>query len=132
MKPPVETVRLTGVAREQLIQIKRATGEVNWNVCCRWALCYAFTVPEAAAVDYSKNNTKTGDVVEIQWNTFVGDDASIYLSLLQVDFNNRGQELAAITFSEYFYRLMYYGISALSRKVRQDSLFLLPVLCSRS
>jgi DNA sulfur modification protein DndE len=131
MKPPVETVRLSGVAREQLIQIKRATGEGNWNVCCRWALCYAISVPEASATDYSKNNEKSGDVVEMHWSTFAGTEAPAYSSLLQMAYETRGRDLATVSFAEFFYRLMYFGISALSRKSKQDDMPSLAILTTK-
>ncbi|MGL6135731.1 MAG: DndE family protein, partial [Planktothrix sp.] len=39
MEPPVERIRLSQTAKEQLTKLKRITKIDNWNILCRWALC---------------------------------------------------------------------------------------------
>jgi DNA sulfur modification protein DndE len=39
MEPPIDRIRISQNAREQLLKLKRATRIEHWNVLCRWALC---------------------------------------------------------------------------------------------
>ena len=44
----VKQVRLSQQAKDQLSRLKGKTGIKNWNILCRWALCYSLaekTVP---------------------------------------------------------------------------------------
>ncbi len=69
MKPPIEHIRLSSQAKEQLIRLKRDTGIANWNVLCRWAFllsCADNTRPEIV-------DLRTDSNVEMSWKVFCGD-----------------------------------------------------------
>ena len=36
---PIEHIRLSRAARDQLVTLKRRTKIMHWNVLCRWAFC---------------------------------------------------------------------------------------------
>lgn len=75
----IETVRISAPAKEQLITLKRRTGLKHWNELGRWALCRSLAEP-----------TRPPDVpiateggIEIEWRTFAGRLADLYVDLLQ-------------------------------------------------
>jgi len=75
----IETVRISPAAREQLITLKRRTGLRHWNELGRWALCRSLAEP-----------MRTPDVpiateggIEIDWRTFAGRLADLYIDLLR-------------------------------------------------
>ena len=74
---PIEYVRLSAKARDQLIMLKRRTGIENWNTLCRWALCYSqaekSTPPDTKIV--ADSNT------EMTWRTFAGRHEELYWAL---------------------------------------------------
>jgi DNA sulfur modification protein DndE len=77
MKPPVETLRISQLGREQLIKLRRQTGIEHWNVLCRWAFCVSMrekTVPILTS-------EKLEGGVEMTWKVFSGDQSEIYSAL---------------------------------------------------
>ena len=76
---PIEHIRLSKQAREQLIRLKRHTGIEHWNVLCRWALCRSLaepSVPPPAKIPADSN-------VEMSWRVFGGRHHEVYLALLK-------------------------------------------------
>ncbi len=76
---PIEHVRPSQQARDQLIKLKRATGVEHWNVLCRWALCVSLaepTVPPPAKLPSDSS-------VDMTWKVFGGPYADLYLALLK-------------------------------------------------
>ena len=45
MNNPVERVRLSKSAEDQLNKLKRSTKIKQWNILCRWALCRSLAEP---------------------------------------------------------------------------------------
>lgn len=75
----IETVRISRPGREQLITLKRRTGLKHWNELGRWALCRSLaepTRPPDVPIDTEKG-------IEIDWRTFAGRHADLYLDLLR-------------------------------------------------
>lgn len=74
----ITTVRVSQQAKEQLIALKRRTGIAHNNVLCRWALA------RSLVEDSSPPSTEivTDSNIEIDWRTFGGSEADIYLGLL--------------------------------------------------
>jgi DNA sulfur modification protein DndE len=75
----IETVRISPVAKDQLITLKRRTGLKHWNELGRWALCRSLAEP-----------TRPPDVpipteggIEIDWRTFAGRASDLYLDLIR-------------------------------------------------
>jgi DNA sulfur modification protein DndE len=74
----IETVRISAAGKDQLITLKRRTGLKHWNELGRWALCRSLAEP-----------TRPPDVpipteggIEIEWKTFGGRAADLYLDLI--------------------------------------------------
>ncbi len=79
MDSPIERVRISQAAEEQLVKLKRITKIKHWNVLCRWALCRSLaeeSVPSPVPI-------KTDSKVEIAWNVFGGEMADILLIALK-------------------------------------------------
>lgn len=79
MPIPIEHIRLSKQAREQLIRLKRYTGIEHWNVLCRWAFCRSLaepSVPPPAKIPADSN-------VEMSWRVFGGRHHEVYLALLK-------------------------------------------------
>ncbi len=75
----IKQIRVSQQAKEQLSQLKRKTGIKNWNILCRWALCYSLaekTVPADVTLAADSN-------LEMSWHTFGGDYYEIYEALVK-------------------------------------------------
>src|SRR4030081_3037886 len=75
---PIEHIKLSQQAKEQLIKMKRWTGIKNWNVLCRWAFCVSLAEPTPP------QNVKlpADSSVEMSWKIFGGTHADLYWTLL--------------------------------------------------
>ena len=76
----IETVRLSQDQRNKLLRIRKKTGVKNWNVLCRWALCYSL-----AAEEEPPQYVRGGKVgIEIDWPTFTGrEQKPLYDAIFQ-------------------------------------------------
>jgi DNA sulfur modification protein DndE len=73
MEPPVERIRISQAAKDQLIKIKRVTKVDQWNILCRWAFCRSLaepTPPSPIAIPADSN-------VEMTWQVFGGAIADV-------------------------------------------------------
>ncbi|WP_036480113.1 DNA sulfur modification protein DndE [Myxosarcina sp. GI1] len=79
MDSPIERVRLSKTAEDQLNKLKRVTKIKQWNILCRWALCRSLAEPSLPSAVPIKTDSK----VEIAWNVFGGEIADILLIALK-------------------------------------------------
>ena len=79
MEAPVERIKLSQSAKDQLVKLKRITKIQNWNILCRWALCrsLAETSPPSPVPIPSDSN------VEMTWQVFGGPLADLLLMALK-------------------------------------------------
>ena len=76
---PIEHIRLSQQAKEQLVRIKRWTGLKHWNEICRWAFCASLaekTIPAPSKIAADSS-------VEMSWRVFGGQHHELYLALLK-------------------------------------------------
>ena len=109
----IKTVRTSSQGRDQLIKIKRYTGLKNWNVVCRWALCASLAEATAPAATRIKSEDGA-HTVEMDWHTFGGDDASLYLALVKARCVRDGLDTDDDTIREQFQRHLDRGIGYLA------------------
>lgn len=79
MEPPVERVRISQAAKDQLIKLKRVTKIDQWNILCRWALCRSLaepTPPSPIAIPADSN-------VEMTWQVFGGTISDLLIVALK-------------------------------------------------
>jgi DNA sulfur modification protein DndE len=79
MQPPVDRIRLSSTAKDQLIKLKRYTKIEQWNILCRWAFCYSLaepSVPTLVPIPADSN-------LEMTWQVFGGAIADQLLIALK-------------------------------------------------
>lgn len=75
----IKQIKLSQQAKERLSRLKGKTGINNWNVLCRWALCYSLsekTIPTDIPIDADSN-------LEMSWYTFGGEYCEVYEVLMK-------------------------------------------------
>lgn len=106
----VKQVKLSQTAKAQLSRLKGKTGIKNWNVLCRWALCYSLsekTIPTDVKINYE-------DGIEMSWLTFCGEYYEIYEALIKNWCIEMHLSTDNETMVKYFYLNLERGISHLS------------------
>ena len=75
----VKHFKLSQPEKDRLIRIKAKTGIQNWNVLCRWALCWSLAEPSIpGGVDPLSDSN-----VEMDWSTFAGEYSEIYEAIIR-------------------------------------------------
>jgi DNA sulfur modification protein DndE len=106
---PLENIRVSQQARDQLITLKRRTGITQWNTLCRWAFCRSLAepTPPPAAKHPADSN------VEMTWRTFAGQHGDLYWSLLRQRCHTDGLPLDEETLAQQFRVHLHRGIGYL-------------------
>ncbi len=110
MEPPIERIKLSETAKNQLIKLKRQTKIDHWNVLCRWAFCYSLaepTIPSPVSIPLDSN-------LELSWNTFGGEHADLYVIALKQRCYNDGLGTDKATLAAQFRWHLHRGIGYLS------------------
>ena len=110
MEPPVERVRISQSARDQLIKLKRLTKIDQWNILCRWALCRSLaepTIPSPVAIPADSN-------VEMTWQVFSGNLSDFLIIALRQRCHNDGLELDKDILANQFRLHLHRGIGYMS------------------
>ncbi|WP_207002081.1 DNA sulfur modification protein DndE [Trinickia mobilis] len=74
----IERVKLTAIAKNQLIALKRKTGIEHNNVLCRHALCLSLANPSVPP----EESFNFAGGLEIDWRTFTGGNEAVYQNIL--------------------------------------------------
>jgi len=128
MESPVERVRVSQTAREQLLKLKRYTKIDNWNVLCRWGLCRSFaeaSIPSPVPIVTDSN-------IEMTWRVFGGELSDYLIIALKQRCYNDGLGTDKEVLAQQFKLHLHRGIAYLAgdpdlRKV-EDLVELLPPL----
>lgn len=105
----VKQIKLSNQAKEKLSRLKGKTGIKNWNVLCRWALCYSLkegSIPTDISIVQDSN-------VEMSWYTFGGEDSDLYEALIIAWCKSKELPLDYDTAAKYFKLHLERGISYL-------------------
>lgn len=114
----IETVRLNGRARNQLITLKRKTGIENWNILCRWAFCVSLAENHSP-----REGTVGGETgIEMTWRTFGGEYADLYLGLLKQRCIDEELETDEETLTDQLKLHLHRGIGYLASKKQLTSI----------
>ena len=106
----VKQITLPNQSKEKLSRLKGKTGIQNWNVLCRWALCFSLsenTVPPDFEQAADSN-------VEMSWHTFAGENHEIYAALIRARCLADGLHTDDETLAKYFKLHLNRGIAYLS------------------
>ena len=115
----IKQVRLSQQAKDQLSRLKGKTGIKNWNILCRWALCYSLgenTIPTDIPVASDSN-------VEMSWYTFAGEYSEIYEELIRLRCLKDGLSEDTETLLRYFRLHLNRGINHYSSRDVLKSIF---------
>lgn len=74
----VKQFTVSAQAKDQLIRLKARTGIQQWNVLCRWALCYSLREPTPPA----DMEIPADSNVELSWHVFGGEYHELYTALI--------------------------------------------------
>jgi DNA sulfur modification protein DndE len=110
MDNPLERVRISRTAEDQLVKLKRNTRIKQWNILCRWAFCRSLAEPSIP----SPVPIKTDSKVEIAWNVFGGEIADILLIALKQRCTQDGLGTEQDTLKEQFTLHLHRGIGYLA------------------
>ncbi|WP_103666891.1 DNA sulfur modification protein DndE [Pseudanabaena sp. BC1403] len=110
MEPPIDRIRLSQNAREQLLKLKRATRIEYWNVLCRWALCKSLAEPTPPSII----NIVTDSNVEMTWQVFAGNLSDILIVALKQRCYNDGLATDKETLATQFRLHLHRGIGYLA------------------
>lgn len=106
----VKQIKLSNTSKDRLGRLKSKTGIKNWNVLCRWALCYSLsenTIPTDIPITADSN-------VEMSWYTFGGEYSDIYDALIIAWCKKMGLSTDEETLVKYFKLHVERGIAYLS------------------
>lgn len=106
----VKQIKLSKTDKDRLIRLKTKTGISNWNVLCRWALCFSLSestkpAPEGLAADSN---------LEMSWHVFGGEYHEVYTALVKQRCINDGLGTDRETLQQQFKLHLHRGISYLS------------------
>jgi len=108
MEAPIERIKLSQTARDQLIKLKRITKIDQWNILCRWALCRSLAEPNPPSLVPIPADSN----VEMTWKVFGGDIADLLAIALKQRCHNDGlgtdKETLAIQFRLHLHRGIGY------------------------
>lgn len=110
MEPPIDRIKLSQTAKDQLIKLKRVTKIDQWNILCRWAFCCSLaelTPPSPVPIPADSN-------VEMTWQVFGGDIAEILLIALKQRCHNDGLSTDQETLAAQFRLHLHRGIGYLA------------------
>lgn len=110
MEPPIERIRLSQTAKDQLTKLKRNTKIDQWNILCRWGFCYSLaekTMPSPVPIPGDSN-------VELTWKIFGGEFSDILLLALKQRCYNDGIGIDQETLATQFRLHLHRGIGYLA------------------
>lgn len=110
MESPVDRIRLSQTAKDQLIKLKRYTKISQWNILCRWGFCRSLaepSVPSPVPIPADSN-------VELTWQVFGGEIADILIIALKQRCHSDGLGTDPETLAHQFRLHLHRGIGYLA------------------
>lgn len=110
MEPPIDRIKLSQTAKDQLLKLRRTTKIDQWNILCRWAFCRSLAEPTLP----SPVQILTDSNVEMTWRVFGGEMSDILLLALKQRCYNNGLSTDKETLATQFRLHLHRGISYLA------------------
>ncbi len=110
MEPPIDRIRLSQTAKDQLTKLKRNTKIDQWNILCRWAFCRSLaesSIPSPVPITADSN-------VEMTWRIFGGEIADFLVIALKQRCHNDGLGTDKETLASQFRLHLHRGIGYLA------------------
>jgi DNA sulfur modification protein DndE len=106
MEPPLERIKLSQAAKDQLVKLKRVTKIDQWNILCRWALCQSLAEPSPP----SPVAIPTDSNLEMTWQVFGGSIADLLLLALKQRCHTEGLATDRETLAQQLRLHLHRGI----------------------
>ncbi len=109
METPIERVKLSQTAKEQLTKLKRYTKIDQWNILCRWAICRSLaepSIPSPVPIPADSN-------VDISWQVLTGEMSNYLIIALKQRCHNDGLGTDEKTLAHQFRLHLHRGIGYL-------------------
>ncbi len=110
MEPPLERLKLSQSAKDQLVKLKRVTKIDQWNILCRWALCRSLAEPSSP----SPIAIPTDSNLEMTWQVFGGSIADLLLIALKQRCHTDGLATDQETLAQQLRLHLHRGIGYLA------------------
>lgn len=110
MEPPLDRIKLSQAAKDQLTKLKRSTKIDQWNILCRWAFCRSLEEPSPP----SPVPVPADSNVEMNWRTFGGEMSDILIIALKQRCYNDGLATDRETLATQFRLHLHRGIAYLA------------------
>jgi DNA sulfur modification protein DndE len=110
MEPPIDRIKLSQTAKDQLLKLRRNTKIDQWNILCRWAFCRSLaepTIPSPVPIITDSN-------VEMTWRVFSGEMSDILIIALKQRCHNDRLSLDQETLATQFRLHLHRGIGYLA------------------
>ncbi|WP_295618197.1 DNA sulfur modification protein DndE [Chamaesiphon sp. GL140_3_metabinner_50] len=110
MEPPINNIKLSQTAKDQLVKLKRSTKIEQWNILCRWAFfrSLAETAPPSVVPIPADSN------LEMTWKVFGGELADISILALKQRCLSDGLDLTPDVLAQQFRLHLHRGIGYLA------------------
>lgn len=110
MEPPVNSIKLSQTAKDQLVKLKRSTKIEQWNILCRWAFFRSLAEiapPSVIPIPADSN-------LEMTWKVFAGELADIAILALKQRCHQDGLALTPEILAQQFRLHLHRGIGYLA------------------
>ncbi len=110
MEPPINSIKLSQTAKDQLVKLKKSTKIEQWNILCRWAFfrSLAETAPPSIVPIPADSN------IEMTWKVFGGELADISILALKQRCLSDGLDLTPDVLAQQFRLHLHRGIGYLA------------------
>jgi len=113
----IDLLRTSANVRNSLTRIKTITGIPNWNVICRWAFCLSLK-----QTSLPREVDEKLDGIEIDYDTLVGKNKSIYTQLLINNLASHKVEIDKKNLTKYLYAHVNRGVNIIyTNKIKDIS-----------
>ncbi len=110
MEPPINNIKLSQAAKDQLVKLKKSTKIEQWNILCRWAFFRSL----AEAAPPSLVPIPADSNLEMTWRVFGGELADISILALRQRCYRDGLALTPEILAQQFRLHLHRGIGYLA------------------
>ena len=111
----IDLLRTSASVRNSLTRIKTITGIPNWNIICRWAFCLSLK-----QTSLPREVDEKLDGIEIDYDTLVGKNKSIYTQLLINNLDSHKVEIDKKNLTKYLYAHVNRGVNIIYTNKLKD------------
>ena len=111
----IDILRTSSNVKSSLTRIKTITGISNWNIICRWALCLSLK-----QTSLPREVEEKLDGVEIDFDTLVGKNKSIYTQLLINNLVTHNVAVDKKNLTKYLYAHVNRGVNIIYTNKLKD------------